>query len=81
MKLSNLFYLGALSALVLTGCKDNDDNSEWMTDGVVFTSHIEGMVSRASGSAWSDGDKVGIYMNGEAPTSRTTSTPRARTEH
>ena len=34
-----------------------------MTDGVVFTSHIEGMVSRASGSAWSDGDKVGIYMN------------------
>lgn len=63
MKLSNLFYLGALSALVLTGCKDNDDNSEWMTDGVVFTSHIEGMVSRASGSAWSDGDKVGIYMN------------------
>lgn len=63
MKLSNLFYLGALSALVLTGCKDNDDNSEWMTDGVVFTSHIEGMVSRASGSAWSDGDKVGIYMS------------------
>lgn len=63
MKLSNLFYLGALSALVLTGCKDNDDNSEWMTDGVVFTSHIEGMVSRASGSAWSEGDKVGIYMN------------------
>lgn len=63
MKLSNLFYLGALSALVLTGCKDNDDNSEWMTDGVVFTSHVEGMVSRASGSAWSDGDKVGIYMN------------------
>lgn len=63
MKLSNLFYLGALSALVLTGCKNNDDNSEWMTDGVVFTSHIEGMVSRASGSAWSDGDKVGIYMN------------------
>ena len=63
MKLSNLFYLGALSALVLTGCKDNDDNSEWMTDGVIFTSHIEGMVSRASGSAWSDGDKVGIYMS------------------
>lgn len=62
MKPSNLFYLGALSALVLTGCKSNDDNSEWMTDGVVFTSHIEGMASRASGTAWSDGDQVGIFM-------------------
>ncbi len=63
MKLNNLFYVGALSALALTGCKSNDDNSEWLgSDGIMFTSYIEGLTSRASGSAWDDGDKVGIFM-------------------
>lgn len=67
MKLSNLFYVGALSALALTSCKSNDDNSEWLgSDGVNFTSHIEGLTSRASGSAWDDGDRVGIFMTAGA---------------
>lgn len=63
MKLSNLFYLGAFSALVLTGCKSNDDNSEWMgSDGIVFTSQIEGVTSRVSGASWDENDEVGIFM-------------------
>lgn len=67
MKLSNLFYVGALSALALTSCKSNDDNSEWLgSDGVNFTSYIEGLTSRASGSAWDDGDRVGIFMTAGA---------------
>lgn len=67
MKLSNLFYVGALSALALTSCKSNDDNSEWLgSDGIMFTSYIEGLTSRASGSAWDDGDKVGIFMTAGA---------------
>ena len=67
MKLNNLFYVGALSALALTGCKSNDDNSEWLgSDGIMFTSYIEGLTSRASGSAWNDGDKVGIFMTAGA---------------
>lgn len=67
MKLNNLFYVGALSALALTGCKSNDDNSEWLgSDGIMFTSYIEGLTSRASGSAWDDGDKVGIFMTAGA---------------
>ena len=67
MKLSNLFYVGALSALALTSCKSNDDNSEWLgSDGVNFTSYIEGLTSRASGSAWNDGDRVGIFMTAGA---------------
>ena len=67
MKLNNLFYAGALSALALTGCKSNDDNSEWLgSDGIIFTSYIEGLTSRASGSAWDDGDKVGIFMTAGA---------------
>ena len=67
MKLNNLFYVGALSALALAGCKSNDDNSEWLgSDGIMFTSYIEGLTSRASGSAWDDGDKVGIFMTAGA---------------
>ena len=67
MKLSNLFYVGALSALALTSCKSNDDNSEWLgSDGINFTSYIEGLTSRASGSAWDDGDRVGIFMTAGA---------------
>lgn len=67
MKLSNLFYVGALSALALTSCKSNDDNSEWLgSDGVNFTSYIEGLTSRASGSAWDDEDRVGIFMTAGA---------------
>lgn len=63
MKLSNLFYLGAFSALVLTGCKSNDDNSEWMgSDGIVFTSQIEGVTSRVSDASWDENDEVGIFM-------------------
>lgn len=63
MKLSNLFYLGAFSALVLTGCKSNDDNSEWMgSDVIVFTSQIEGVTSRVSDASWDENDEVGIFM-------------------
>lgn len=67
MKLNNLFYVGALSALALTGCKSNDDNSEWLgSDGIMFTSYIEGLTSRASGTAWDNGDQVGIFMTAGA---------------
>ncbi len=72
MKTRILFYAGVLSALAFTGCKDLDDNSEWFgSDGVVFTSYIEGLTSRASGSAWSDGDEVGIYMTANSLGTRT----------
>ena len=30
MRVSNLLIMGALSALVFTGCTNNDDNSEWL---------------------------------------------------
>ena len=52
-----------MSALALAGCKSNDDNSEWAgNEGVVFNSRIEGL-TRASGSAWSANDAVGIFMS------------------
>lgn len=60
MKISNLLYMGALSALALTSCTNNDDNSEWYgSEGIVFTSAIQ---SRVSGNAWNANDEVGIYM-------------------
>lgn len=60
MKISNLFYVGALSTLALMSCKNNDDNSEWYgSEGIVFTSAIQ---SRVSGNTWNANDEVGIYM-------------------
>lgn len=60
MKISKLMYMGALSALALTSCTNNDDNSEWYgSEGIVFTSAIQ---SRVSGNAWNANDEVGIYM-------------------
>lgn len=60
MKISNLFYVGALSTLALMSCTNNDDNSEWYgSEGIVFTSAIQ---SRVSGNTWNANDEVGIYM-------------------
>ncbi|WP_304321555.1 fimbrillin family protein [Phocaeicola plebeius] len=60
MKISKLMYMGALSALALTSCTNNDDNSEWYgSEGIVFTSAIQ---SRVSGNAWNANDEVGLYM-------------------
>ena len=60
MKISNLFYVGALSTLALMSCTNNDDNSEWYgSEGIVFTTAIQ---SRVSGNTWNANDEVGIYM-------------------
>lgn len=41
MRVSNLLIMGALSALVFTGCTNNDDNSEWLdSNSVTFNSRI-----------------------------------------
>lgn len=63
MKLTNLLCMGALSALALTACVDNDNKSEW-NDGsqpISFNASIQGM-TRAAGSKWTAGDQVGIFM-------------------
>lgn len=60
MKITNLLYMGALSALTLMSCTSNDDHSEWYgSEGIVFTTAIQ---SRVSGNAWNANDEVGIYM-------------------
>lgn len=66
MKLRNLFLTGAAAALALTSCTSLDDNSSW--DGqtastISFKSYINGQkTSRATGTTWAEGDRVGIYM-------------------
>lgn len=60
MKITNLLYMGALSALALMSCTSNDDHSEWYgSEGIVFTTAIQ---SRVSGNTWNTNDEVGIYM-------------------
>ena len=57
----SLFFAGA-ATLALASCSSLDDNSTWDVNGgeVKFTSYIK--AHRASGTAWADGDAVGIYM-------------------
>ena len=61
MTLKSLFFAGA-ATLALASCSSLDDNSTWDVNGgeVKFTSYIK--AHRASGTAWADGDAVGIYM-------------------
>lgn len=63
MRAKNLLLTGALSALIFTGCTDNNDNSTWgETDAVVFNSQISSLSTRVSNNVWTDDDEVGIYM-------------------
>lgn len=67
MRATNLLLMGALSALIFTGCTDNDDNSTWSGQGdIVFSSHIESLSTRVANNAWTDGDAVGIFMTTDA---------------
>lgn len=50
-------------AVGFTACTDENDNSDWDgSNGIVFTSSITAMQSRASGTLWELNDQVGIYM-------------------
>lgn len=69
MKLNNLFLAGT-ALFALAACVNNDDKSEW-NDGnqaISFNASIQGLTSRASGTQWATGDRIGIYMkaNGAA---------------
>lgn len=66
MKETKFILAGAVAALTLSSCSNNlDDNSSWGSDSqnVKFSSYIEGQKTvKASGTTWTTGDKVGIFM-------------------
>lgn len=66
MKQITFILAGAVAALTLSSCSNNlDDNSSWGSDSqnVKFSSYIEGQKTvKASGTTWTTGDKVGIFM-------------------
>ena len=66
MKQTKFILAGAAAALTLSSCSNNlDDNSSWGSDSqnVKFSSYIEGQKTvKASGTTWTTGDKVGIFM-------------------
>lgn len=66
MKQTKFILAGAVAALTLSSCSNNlDDNSSWGSDSqnVKFSSYIEGQkIVKASGTTWTTGDKVGIFM-------------------
>lgn len=66
MQQTKFILAGAVAALTLSSCSNNlDDNSSWGSDSqnVKFSSYIEGQKTvKASGTTWTTGDKVGIFM-------------------
>ena len=66
MKQTKFILAGAVAALTLSSCSNNlDDNSSWGSNSgnVKFSSYIEGQKTvKASGTTWTTGDKVGIFM-------------------
>lgn len=66
MKQTSFLLAGVVAALTLSSCSNNlDDNSSWGSDSqnVKFSSYIEGQKTvKASGTTWTTGDKVGIFM-------------------
>lgn len=66
MKQTKFILAGAVAALTLSSCSNNlDDNSSLGSDSqnVKFSSYIEGQKTvKASGTTWTTGDKVGIFM-------------------
>lgn len=66
MKQTKFILAGAVAALTLSSCSNNlDDNSSWGSDSqnMKFSSYIEGQKTvKASGTTWTTGDKVGIFM-------------------
>ncbi len=76
MKFTNLLLASAaISTLALTGCQNIEENSTWGNgNSPTFTSYIKGQkASKASGTAWADGDKVGIFMKSTGVESFSTS--------
>lgn len=64
MRIRNLLSIGLISSLLFTSCINNDDFSEW-NDGnkpITFSSYINGLKSKATDTAWAEGDEVGIFM-------------------
>lgn len=62
-------YLLAAFALALTACDSNDDNTSATSSRVparVTASIAESVASRAAGTQWANGDKIGITINVKA---------------
>ena len=62
MKLFNFLCMSILSALILAACSSNDDVPAVNNDIITFNSSINMLQTRAADDAWTEGDKVGIYM-------------------
>ena len=61
--LNRLAVVG-LGLAALTSCTNLNENSEWgNSSNVKFSSYIAGQKAvHASGTAWTNGDQVGIFM-------------------
>ncbi len=63
--MKKVIYIAAVVA-ALTSC--NKENSEIATDENTAVEFTNGVITRASGTEWAAGDKIGIYMFGTGTT-------------
>lgn len=81
IRLTGLFAATAAAVILLTGCeKENENTVDNRPVKARITSTIDGMATRAAGTAWAAGDRIGIYaVNGDGMPIRT-NTPYITTE-
>ncbi|WP_321332174.1 fimbrillin family protein [uncultured Bacteroides sp.] len=62
MKIKNLIYLTAIASIILSSCTNEDDHQELPTNLAISFSTTIASNTRATGSTWTEGDKVGVFM-------------------
>lgn len=64
IRLTGLFAATAATVILLAGCeKENENTVDNQPVKARITSTIDGMTTRAAGTTWAAGDRIGIYAN------------------
>lgn len=64
IRLTGLFAATAAAVILLAGCeKENENTADNRPVKARITSTIDGMATRAAGTAWAPGDRIGVYAD------------------
>lgn len=64
IRLTGLFAATAATVILLAGCeKENENTVDNRPVKARITSTIDGMATRAAGTAWAPGDRIGVYAD------------------
>lgn len=81
IRLTGLFAATAATVILLAGCeKENENTVDNRPVKARITSTIDGMATRAAGTAWAPGDRIGVYADNTEGANFLTNAPYITTE-